>query len=245
MTEIALVADLHGNLPATLAVEKDIRSRGIERIWCLGDVVGKGPSSDDTFDWAEKNCEFILQGNWDEGIGHKLFPKDAFYYSQLGERRLKALLELPLERHCLISGRKTRLLHGRPIMPLPYYVHEDYEQLFPYFSPDFQAVGYADVHRQGVRLLGFKGILFNTGSVGNGLGLGAGMAQYAILRGEIDSADPAPYDVAMVTLPYDVDRAVRDAEVAGKRGLHNWDLFIKEITTGVYARNNSAARSPL
>ncbi len=45
MTEIALVADLHGNLPAVEAVDADIRARGIEKIWCLGDVVGKGPSS--------------------------------------------------------------------------------------------------------------------------------------------------------------------------------------------------------
>ena len=84
MTEIALVADLHGNLPATEAVDADLRARGIGRIWCLGDVVGKGPSSAETFDWAVSRCEFILQGNWDEGIGKKLFPKDEFYYRQLG-----------------------------------------------------------------------------------------------------------------------------------------------------------------
>ena len=52
MTEIALVADLHGNWPATQAVEQDLIRRGIQRVWCLGDVVGKGPSSDKTFDWA-------------------------------------------------------------------------------------------------------------------------------------------------------------------------------------------------
>ena len=44
MTEIALVADLHGNWPAVQAVERDIRARGIQKIWCLGDLVGKGPS---------------------------------------------------------------------------------------------------------------------------------------------------------------------------------------------------------
>ena len=245
MTEIALVADLHGNLPATLAVEKDIRGRGIRRVWCLGDVVGKGPSSAETFDWAEANCEFVLQGNWDEGIGNRLYPADEFYYRQLGERRMRALREYPLEYRCLISGRKTRLFHGRPMMPKPYYVHEDYELLAPYFSPDFQAVGYADVHRQGLRLLGFKGILFNTGSVGNGLGLGAGLAQYAILRGNVDGEELSPLDVTLVTVPYDVAQAVRDTEDAGRRGLHNWDLFIKEITTGVYARNTGGARSPL
>ena len=34
-----------------------------------------------------------------------------------------------------------RLFHGRPTMPLPYYVQEPYEVLAPYFDPDFQVVG--------------------------------------------------------------------------------------------------------
>ena len=37
--------------------------------------------------------------------------------------------------------------------------------------------------------------------------------------------------------------AVRDAEEAGKNGLVNWDLFIREIQTGIYARNTGAPRS--
>ncbi|MBR4331353.1 MAG: metallophosphoesterase family protein [Clostridia bacterium] len=240
MTEIALVADLHGNWPATQAVERDIRARGIQRIWCLGDVVGKGPSSDRTFDWAVKNCEFILQGNWDEGIGKKLFPKDQFYYDQLGEKRMEALLSWPMEYECFISGRKMRLLHGRPTMPEPYYVHEPAELLEPYFLPDYGVVGYADVHRQGLRLLGFKGILFNTGSVGNGLGIP--MAQYAILRGKPDSREQAPFDVNMVTVPYDREQAIRDTREAGERGLVNADLFEKEILTGKYARANGRGK---
>ena len=234
MTEIALVGDLHGNLPATEAVDRDIRSRGIERIWCLGDVVGKGPSSPETFDWAVSRCEFILQGNWDEGIGKKMFPNDAFYYSQLGEKRLKMLAELPLEYVCHFSGRKTRLFHGRPTMPEPYYIHEPSEALEPYFLPDFQVVGYADVHRQGVRLLSDKGILFNTGSVGNGFGVA--MAQYVILRGNPDSREEAPLDIVTVTLPYDRERAIRDTRAAAEMGMKNADLFEKEIRTGLYAR---------
>ncbi len=202
MTEIALVADLHGNWPATETVEKDIKSRGIQRIWCLGDVVGKGPSSDRTFDWAAANCELFLQGNWDEA--------------------------------CWFSGKKMRLFHGRPILPEPYFVHEEHDLLAPFFEPDYQVVGYADVHRQGVRLFGYGQLLFNTGSVGNGFGIA--MAQYAILRGEPDSRAEAPLDVNMVMVPYDKAQAIRDTVDAGRRGLVNADLFVKEIQTGRYAR---------
>ena len=234
MTEIALVADLHGNLPATLAVDRDIRARGIEKIWCLGDVVGKGPSSDQTFDWAVSRCEFILRGNWDEGVGMKIYPRDQFYYDQLGENRLRALRELPLEHTCFVSGRKMRLFHGRPTLDEPYFIHEPSDIFLPFFEPDYTVVGYADVHRQGMRLVAYKGILFNTGSVGNGMGVP--MAQYAILRGEWDSKEEALLDIDLVTVPYDRDQAVRDTREAGKRGLVNADLFERELLTGRYAR---------
>ena len=37
---IAVITDIHGNLPALEAVLADIEKAEIERIWCLGDTVG-------------------------------------------------------------------------------------------------------------------------------------------------------------------------------------------------------------
>ena len=71
---IALVADLHGNRPATLTLEKELSRLQPDRIFCLGDIVGKGPSSDFTFDWAFANCDLILGGNWDYGVAARNFP---------------------------------------------------------------------------------------------------------------------------------------------------------------------------
>ncbi len=34
MESIALLADIHGNTPALLAVEADIRERGIDTVYC-------------------------------------------------------------------------------------------------------------------------------------------------------------------------------------------------------------------
>lgn len=234
MTEIALVADLHGNWPAVQAVEQDIRARGIQKIWCLGDLAGKGPSSRETFDWAMANCEILLLGNWDEGIGCKQFPRDEFYYHQLGEDRLRRLAALPTEHHFLCSGRKVRLFHGRWVMPTPLYIHSDDALLRPYFAPDYDVVGYADVHRQGVRVIDQAGLLFNTGSVGNGLGLP--MAQYAILRGELNQETPGPLDVAMVSVPYDRAQTLRDTDAAEAQGLLNAEAFRNEVRTGKYSR---------
>ena len=231
--EIAIVADLHGNVPATEALERDLTRRQIKTVYCLGDIVGKGPCSADTYDWAVSHCQVIVQGNWDYGIGEKLFPNDKFYYEQLGPDRMEGLRRLPREYSFSLSGRKIRLIHGRPVMQNLLTPSASAESLLPYFEPDYQVVGYADVHRQGLRMVDTKGILFNTGAVGNPLGLT--MVQYAIMRG--DNADStAALDISFVTLPYDIEAAVRDTEAA--TALPNGELFSSELKKGIYARGH-------
>ena len=68
MEKIAIISDIHGNLPALEAVLHDIKRRGITRIFCLGDLVGKGPSSAEVVDLIKQTCEAVVQGNWDIGI---------------------------------------------------------------------------------------------------------------------------------------------------------------------------------
>jgi len=231
LREIALVADLHGNMPATRALEEDLKKRGITEIYCLGDIVGKGPSSAMTCDWAFSHCRVIVQGNWDSGVAEKLFPNDKFFYEQLGPRRMARLKALPREYSFTLSGRRIRLIHGRPVMNMLLTPSASSEMLTPLFDPDYDVVGYADVHRQGLRMVETRGILFNTGAVGNGLGVR--MAQYAILRGD-DEDDKAALDISFVTLPYDIGAAIRDTEMT--KGLPNGQLFADELRTGVYQR---------
>ena len=233
LKEIALVADLHGNLPATAALDADLNRRGIETVYCLGDIVGKGPSSAETFDWAIRRCQVIVQGNWDYGIGEKLFPNDQFYYDQLGPERMQRLRALPREHSFSLSGRKIRLIHGRPVMKSLLTPSASAECLMPLFEPDYQVVGYADIHRQGLRMVNTSGILFNTGAVGNPLGVT--MVQYAILRGDETDAS-APLDINFVTLPYDREQAIRDTDA--QEALPNGALFSRELKTGVYARGH-------
>lgn len=230
--KIALVADLHGNLPALEAVDADIRRRQADAIWCLGDIVGKGPSSAETFDWAMRRCQMILCGNWDEGVGLRQFAhNDGFYYAQLGEARMKKLCELPYEHHCYLSGRHVRLIHGRPVMKELQATSDAEADLTWLFAPDFDVAGYGDIHHAGLRALHGDRILFSVGSVGNSIRIP--LAQYALLTCEPGPAK-APFDLQFVYLPYDVARAVRDAEQAVD--MPQREAYIKEITTGVYGR---------
>lgn len=227
---IALVSDLHGNLPAVEALEKDLQQQSPDEVFCLGDLVGKGPSSKETFDWAMKRCSVVLGGNWDYGVGNREFVRDHFYWKQLGEERLKTLSNLPREKHLVLSGRKIRLIHGRPVMQNLINIQDHKEMLLPFLEPDFDMMIYADTHRQGARTL--TGQIINIGSVGNALGLP--LVQYAILEGE-PGEKPGRLEVRLVTLPYDNQKAADDALAA--TDLPDANAYVQEVLTGIYAGN--------
>jgi predicted phosphodiesterase len=65
---LAIISDIHANVEALQAVLADIDSRGIQRIICLGDVVGYGPNPLECMDLVMKRCEFSLMGNHDFAI---------------------------------------------------------------------------------------------------------------------------------------------------------------------------------
>ena len=62
---IAVVSDVHGNLPALEAVLADCEKQGIERIWNLGDFVGYVPFPNETIDLLRERCEESIIGNYD------------------------------------------------------------------------------------------------------------------------------------------------------------------------------------
>ena len=154
---IALVADLHGNRPATEALERDLALTKPDRIVCLGDIVGKGPSNLFTYEWAFEHCQLVIGGNWDYGVGCRTFPRDHYYWDQLGPERLRCLRELPQETEFWFSGRRFRLFHGRPVMPELYTVADDRELLQSFLvdakGVPYDGLLYADAHRQAMRTL--------------------------------------------------------------------------------------------
>lgn len=222
---LALIADLHGNWPATQAVAEDLERRGVQEILCLGDVVGKGPQSHKTCDWARANCRVILGGNWDLGIALKRFPRDEFYWDQLGPERMAFLAQLPTEHTMTFGGLKFRLIHGRPVMPQLLFPHGESAAFAPYLK-GVDVFCYADSHRPAVRTLN-GGYLLNTGSVGNSLGVPR--AHYLLL-----TQQPRGVDFTCVSLPYDNQLAARIAQSTPQ--LPGREAYIREVTTGVYSR---------
>ena len=231
--KIACIGDLHGNFVATQALEKELRRRGVDEIWFLGDAVGKGPQNAETCDWVRENCTLCVGGNWDYGIGGKEFPEDGYFWSQLGPERMAWLNTLPPEQDRWVSGVHFRLFHGRPVTPL---ISAQTDKAI--FAEAFRAEGviysgiiFADSHRPFVRTLN-DGYALNTGSVGNSLGVAK--AHALLLEGEVGSRKDAPLTMTILSVPYDNEAA---ADVARRdERLPHRESFITEVLTGVYAR---------
>jgi diadenosine tetraphosphatase ApaH/serine/threonine PP2A family protein phosphatase len=69
---VALLSDVHGNLPAFQAVLDDIGREGVDARWCLGDLVGYGAQPDECVALAREACEVCLIGNHDLVVIDKL-----------------------------------------------------------------------------------------------------------------------------------------------------------------------------
>lgn len=65
---IAVISDIHSNLAALTAVFKDIDSRSVEEVVCLGDVVGYGPNPRECLDLVIERCSVCLCGNHDQAV---------------------------------------------------------------------------------------------------------------------------------------------------------------------------------
>jgi diadenosine tetraphosphatase ApaH/serine/threonine PP2A family protein phosphatase len=65
---VAVISDIHANLPALEAVLEAIDGAGVEEIWCLGDVLGYGAEPDECADLVHERCAVCLVGNHDLAV---------------------------------------------------------------------------------------------------------------------------------------------------------------------------------
>jgi diadenosine tetraphosphatase ApaH/serine/threonine PP2A family protein phosphatase len=65
---VAILTDIHSNLPALEAVLAAIEQAGIEKRWCLGDLVGYGAQPDECAKLVSERCELSLVGNHDLAV---------------------------------------------------------------------------------------------------------------------------------------------------------------------------------
>ena len=73
---LAIVSDIHANLPALEAVLADAQSARVDQLWCLGDVVGYGAHPDECTSLIAERCSLCLVGNHDLAVLGELDDAD-------------------------------------------------------------------------------------------------------------------------------------------------------------------------
>ncbi len=65
---VAVITDVHANLPALEAVLDAIEAAEVEETWCLGDVLGYGVEPDACANLVRERCDVCLVGNHDLAV---------------------------------------------------------------------------------------------------------------------------------------------------------------------------------
>jgi diadenosine tetraphosphatase ApaH/serine/threonine PP2A family protein phosphatase len=65
---VAVISDIHANLPALDAVLAAVDADRPDEVWCLGDLVGYGPHPNEAVARVRERADVVLAGNHDLGV---------------------------------------------------------------------------------------------------------------------------------------------------------------------------------
>lgn len=212
---IALLSDIHANLPALEAVVSEMASESIDAVLVAGDSVGYYFWPAECLDLLESINAHCIRGNHEEMVARGavdsefLIQLDTAYgpghriaVEQLGPLRAAALADLPHPLEFATPNGQVLLAHGTP---------EDLEQ---YAYPSLDEAEVATLVPEGIRwvILGHThypmirhasgGDVINPGSVGQQRNRVLG-AQWAVLDTESEAVD-------FCVTPYDIDAVVAE-----------------------------------
>lgn len=236
---VAVLSDTHGNLTAYETVLADIDARGIDRIFHLGDIAGKGPRGNACANLTRSRCEGTVLGNWDVFLlsedSTTLSDSARWIRDELSESNREWMAQLPFSIDLELAGTNVRLFHASS--------DDVFHRLYPSIngeewndqfrntvstgdaSPPPTVVVYGDIHHAWSRTMDGR-TLINCGSVGNPLD--ETTASYIVLD---DSTGQLTWE--LVRVPYDIETELAVARELQMPGYKPWE---HELRTAEYAR---------
>jgi putative phosphoesterase len=223
---VAVITDIHANLPALAAALARIDDLGIEEVYCGGDLVGYGPHPNEVCALIRERGIPTIYGNYDHAVAREEHDCGCAYITphdrELGQQSVEWTLvntddaskafmrELPFDLRFGVGKHSVHLVHGSP-RKVNEYLFEDkpaslYERLAAAENGDVLVFGHT--HRPWVA--DFAGVRFvNCGAVGK--------PKDGDPRGAFAILDDAPGEV-LVTIErvdYDAEAVAAEVRAAG------------------------------
>jgi putative phosphoesterase len=183
MERVAVITDIHANMPALEASLSALEDLGTDAVYCGGDLVGYGPHPNEVCAVIKDRGIPTIYGNYDYAIARDMKDCGCAYRDAhdraLGERSIawtvahtdqgakEFMRGLPFDLRFQLGDARVRLVHGSP-RKVNEYLFEDkparlYERLAAQADCDVLVFGHT--HKPWIREYG--GVLFvNCGSVG-------------------------------------------------------------------------------
>ena len=256
--KVAVISDVHGNLEALKTVLDDIKSRNIDKIYCLGDIITKGSHSLECVNLIRNNCDVVIRGNCDEyyinltnlsNMSDIDIKRYNWVMGMLDDDSINYLSKLPYSYEFYMSGRLIRLVHAHPKKIDNVVCNIDYfDRYYEMFLPSDNTISnekadvliYGHIHIPFVQKI-YNRFLINTGSVGNAMDVFrnpnkdgndkfTAVANYLILSGNYDSKNVNDkFSFELVNVPYDIEK-----EISNNKDNVEFDSYCIELRRGIY-----------
>jgi putative phosphoesterase len=226
MTRIAVITDIHANLPAFQAALARIDELAIEQTYCGGDLVGYGPHPNEVCAAIHERTIPTIYGNYDYAIARDLSDCGCAYVTKhdraIGQlsvdwtlvhtsRQAKDFMHtLPFDLRFELGGKRVRLVHGSPRKVNEYLFEDKPARTFERIAAlaDCDVLVFGHTHKPWVHE--YAGVLFvNSGSVGKPKD-GYPRSSFAVLE-----ATAGGVSVSIERTPYDALAVAREMRAVG------------------------------
>lgn len=212
--EIAVISDVHGNLPALEAVKDEVESRNPEMVVCLGDVIGYNPWPAECVDVVRDWCDVVLQGNHDRDVADpSVYRQNEMAYEgllwaeeELSDEQFSWVQELPEKAELNLEDDGSYLIvHSHPEETDKYVRPRDFARMRPLLDDELGCwLGHTHIQHKAT----IDGrLILNPGSVGQPRDDDK-RAAFAIVDTETNEAE-------LCRVSYDVDRVINRVEEVG------------------------------